>query len=114
MLDISKLSHDPRVYEYYVTDELNTLKVHTKLFLEILYEARKVFSRPLRINCDLFCALGTNDYLVSSEVTINYFKTIEKNVKLKVIDGGYHELHNEIEKYRNDYLDFVKSSLMNN
>lgn len=114
MLDISKLSHDPRVYEYYVTDPLNILKVHTKLFMEILYEARKVFSRPLRVNCDLFCALGTDDYLVSSEVTIHYFKTIEKNVKLKIIEGGYHELHNEIEKYRNDYLDFLKSSLMNN
>jgi len=113
MLDVSKLSHDPRVYESYVSNNLNILKIHSKLFLEILYEARKVFSRPLRINCDLYCVLGTEDFLVSSEVTIDYFKSIEKNAKLKIIEGGYHELHNEIDKFKSEYMDFLKDSIMN-
>lgn len=112
VLDITKLSHDPRVYENYITDELNVLKVHSKLFLEILYEARRVFSRPLRVSCELYCALGTRDYLVDSETTINYFQNVEKNVNLKIIEGGYHELHNEIHKYSDQYFEFLKTSIM--
>ncbi|MFT6632990.1 MAG: alpha-beta hydrolase superfamily lysophospholipase [Bacteriovoracaceae bacterium] len=112
LLDLSKLSHDPRVYESYITDPMNTLKVHTKLFLEILTEAREVFSRPLRINCDLFCAVGTNDGLVDPDSVIEYFTHVEKNAKLFKVDGGYHELHNEIQKYKTPYIEFLKESIM--
>jgi alpha-beta hydrolase superfamily lysophospholipase len=113
LLDLSKLSHDPRVYEVYITDELNSLKVHTKLFLELLAEARDVFSRPLRIKCDSYCAVGTHDGLVEAKSVIEYFECIEKSTKLFKVDGGYHELHNEIEKYKGPYLQFLKNSLMN-
>lgn len=113
LLDLTKLSHDPRIFESYVTDELNVLKIHTKTFLEILYEARKVFSRPLRVSCDLYCATGTADEIVGSDTTIHYFQNIEKNAKLKIIEGGYHELHNEIQKYSQEYLEFLKDSIMN-
>ncbi len=111
LLDLTKLSHDPRVYENYITDPLNTLKVHTKLFLEILAEGKEVFSRPLRVDCDLFCAIGTADVLVDPITTANYFSTIEKNCKLFKVEGGYHELHNEIEKYRTPYFTFLKESI---
>lgn len=113
LLDLSKLSHDPRVYESYITDPLNSLKVHTKLFLELLTEAREVFSRPLRVKCDLFCAVGTKDGLVDSKSIIEYFSNVEKNAKLFKVEGGYHELHNEIEKYRSPYIEFLKDSIMN-
>lgn len=112
ILDLSRLSHDPRVYEAYVTDKLNCLKVHTKTFLEILNEARNVFNRPLRVNCPLFCAVGSKDGLVDPDAVVNYFRTIEKNCILYISDGGYHELHNEIEKYKAPYLDFLKESIM--
>lgn len=112
LLDLSKLSHDPRIYENYVTDDLNCLKVHTKLFLEILNEARHVFCRPLRLKCPLFCAVGSKDGLVNPQAIIDYFQTIEKNGNLFICDGGYHELHNEIEKYREPYFAFLKDSIM--
>jgi alpha-beta hydrolase superfamily lysophospholipase len=112
LLDLSKLSHDPRVYEAYISDPLNSLKIHTKLFLEILTEAREVFSRPLRVKCDLFCAVGTHDGLVDSDSVIEYFNQIEKNAKLLKVEGAYHELHNEIEKYKSIYFEFLKESIM--
>lgn len=112
LIDISKLSHDPRVYEAYINDPLCSLKVHTKLLLEILYAGRQVFSRPLRVKCDLFCALGSADVVVDHTRAKEYFKNIEKNCKLLVVDGGYHELHNEIEKYRDQYFNFLKESFM--
>src|SRR4051812_9194551 len=36
ILDLKKLSHDSRVYENYVKDELCQLKIQSKLFLEVL------------------------------------------------------------------------------
>lgn len=111
LLDLSKLSHDPRVYESYITDTLNSLKVHTKLFFEILNESREVFSRPLRVKCDLFCAVGTNDGLIDADSAIDYFSNIEKNAKLRTFEGAYHELHNEIEKFRTPYFEFLKESI---
>lgn len=111
MIDTTKLSHDPRVYDAYVADKLCSVAIPTKTFFKILYEARKVFSRPLRIECELYCAVGTGDVVVDSETTINYFKTIEKNAQLETIEGGYHELHNEIEKYQAPYFKFLIESI---
>lgn len=111
VLNIRKLSHDSRIYESFVKDELNLLKIHSKLFWELLKTSRDVFSRPLRIECPLFCGIGTDDVLVNPKLVIKYFSTIEKNAQLKIIQDGYHELHNEIEKYRKPYLNFLRQSL---
>lgn len=111
MLDINKLSHDPRVPEAYIADERCILAIPTKTFFIILHEARNVFSRPLRVTCELYCALGSGDEIVAPEATINYFKTIEKNAKLKVIENGYHELHNEVDKYQTPYFKFLKEAI---
>lgn len=112
LLDIKKLSHDIRIYEEYIKDPLNVLKVHTHLFFEILKEAKDVFSKPLRITCDLYVAIGTEDCLVNAPFCIEYFKTVEKQARLYISEGGYHELHNEVEKYSQPFLEFLKESIM--
>lgn len=111
MLNLKKLSHDTRVYEAYVKDELCQLKIHTKLFFELLKTARDVFSRPLRIECPLFCSVGSGDVLVNPKMIETYFTDVEKNAQLKVFEGGYHELHNEIDKYKKPYLNYVRQCL---
>lgn len=111
VLDLKKLSHDGRIYESYVQDELNQLKIHSKLFFEVLRMGRDVFSRPLRADCPLFVSIGTGDGLVHPKLVIEYFTKVEKSAQLKIVEGGYHELHNEIEKYRKPYLNFLRQSL---
>ena len=111
VLNLRKLSHDSRVYESYIKDELTVLKIHTKLYLEVVKASREVFSRPLRVKVPLYCSIGTGDVLVHPGLIIKYFTEIEKNAQLKVFDGGYHELHNEVEKYRKPYLNFLRQSL---
>jgi alpha-beta hydrolase superfamily lysophospholipase len=111
MLDLKKLSHDSRIYEAYVKDEFNTLKIHSKLYWELLKTSKEVFSRPLRVNCPLYCSVGTDDVLVHPKYVMDYFTKIEKNAQLKIIEHGYHELHNEIEKYRQPYFKFLRESL---
>lgn len=112
MLDIKKLSHDPRVYEAYIKDELNILKIHTKLFFNILAEAKDVFSRPLRVNCELYVATGTKDVLINPQALIRYFEKVEKNAILYKCEDAYHEIHNEIEKFKKPYFDFLKNSIL--
>jgi acylglycerol lipase len=111
VLNLRKLSHDSRVYESYIKDEFTILKIHTKLYLEVMKANREVFSRPLRIKCPLYVSIGTEDVLVHPKLLIKYFTEVEKNAQLKIIDGGYHELHNEIEKFRRPYLNFLRQSL---
>ena len=111
LLDLKKLSHDSRVYESYIKDDLCLLKIQTKLFFELLKTARDTFSRPLRAECPLYVSIGTGDVLVNPTAVINYFKKVEKNAQVKVINEGYHELHNEVEKYRKPYLNFLRQSL---
>lgn len=112
VLDIKKLSHDPRVYEEYIKNPMNVLKIHTHLLFEILRESKDVFSKSLRITCDLYVGIGTEDYLVNAPFCIEYFKNVEKQANLYVVEGGYHELHNEIEKYRLPFFDFLKKAIM--
>jgi len=111
VLDLKKLSHDHRVYESYIKDELNHLKIHTKLYIEVMKASREVFSRPLRIKCPSFCVVGTKDALVNSGLVIDYFTNVEKQTHLKIFKDGYHELHNEIEKFKTPYLSFLRQSL---
>ncbi|MCO4755947.1 MAG: lysophospholipase [Bacteriovoracaceae bacterium] len=112
VLDLKKLSHDPRVYGNYVSDPLNILKIHSHLFLEILAKSREVFSRPLRIKSDLYVAIGSEDVLVNAKACIEYFQKVEKHAKLYVSKGGWHELHNETERFRKPYLEFLEESIM--
>lgn len=112
MLDIKKLSHDARVYEHYISDKLNSLKIETKLLFCLIAESREVFSKPLRVNCELYVAVGTKDVLINPNALIKYFSTIEKNANLFKVEGAYHEIHNEVEKYRKPYIDFLINSLV--
>lgn len=111
VLNLKRLSHDERVYESYIKDELNHLQIHTHLYFELLSTAREVFSRPLRAECPLYVSIGTEDGLVNPSMVIEYFSKVEKNALLKKFEGGYHELHNEVEKFRKPYLNFLRHSL---
>jgi acylglycerol lipase len=111
IVNLRKLSHDSRVYDAYVKDEYTHKKTHTKLLFEIIRMSREVFSRPLRIECELFVAVGTGDGVVSSSLAVEYFTEIEKSAQLKVFEGAYHELHNEVDKWRKPYIQFLRQSL---
>ena len=112
ILDLEKLSHDPRVYKDYIQDPLNRIKIHTHLLFEILAGSRKVFSRPLRAQCDLYVAIGSEDELVNAPACIDYFQKTEKQAKLEIFEGAWHEMHNEVERYRAPYLKYLESCLM--
>jgi alpha-beta hydrolase superfamily lysophospholipase len=112
ILDLNYLSHDSRVLQTYLKDPLNNLAIQSKLFFEILAEQKLVFCKPLRAKCPLFVSIGTEDRLVHPKYVIEYFSNIEKGTNLKVFEGAYHEIHNEIERYSVPYFEFLKNSLI--
>jgi alpha-beta hydrolase superfamily lysophospholipase len=112
LVDLKYLSHDPRVREDYINDEYNVLKPHSKLIFELVKASKDVFSRPLRIECPAFCSYGTEDKVVHVGQLENYLTMIDKSFKVQKFDEAYHEIHNEIEKYRLPYFKFLKESLL--
>jgi acylglycerol lipase len=112
LVDLKYLSHDTRVREAYIADELNSLKIHSKLALELVNASRQVFSKPLRCKTALYAAIGTEDKIVNYPAFKSYFETHAKGAQVLYVKDAYHEMHNEIEKYRTPYLDFLKKSLL--
>ncbi len=112
LVDLAFLSHNVKVKDDYLDDCYNHTKLHSKLLLELVKSSKKVFSRPLRPKCPAFCTYGTEDKVVSVEDLEDYFSMVEKGFKVKKIGGAYHEIHNEIEKYRLPYFDYLKSCFL--
>ena len=112
LVDLNYLSHDPMVKENYIQDELNSMKLHSKLLFEMVKCSKETFSRPLRPECPMFATIGTMDKIVNFEACDKYFKQIEKAVDYQTFDDAYHELHNEIEKYRKPYFYHLKKVFM--
>ncbi|MGZ3789886.1 MAG: alpha/beta fold hydrolase [Bacteriovorax sp.] len=109
LVDLAYLSHDPRVKEEYCRDELNSVKLQSKLIFELMKTAQATFARPLRSKCPSFVTVGGGDRVVGTHNVVEYFTHVDKSFNLKIIDGAYHEIHNEIEKYRKPYFDHLKT-----
>jgi acylglycerol lipase len=110
LVDLNYLSHDVHVKDKYVQDPLNCLKLHTKLVLGMVETSKRVFARPLRPECPLYVSYGSDDKIVGVKDLKNYFTFVEKAVSLTEFTGAYHEIHNEIEKYRKPYFDYLRKT----
>ena len=111
LVDLKGLSHDQEVGENYVEDPLNKLELNTRLLLGMIRYSRETFSRPINPKGQMYCCVGSEDQIVSPQAVINYFSGIEKKVRLKVIEGAYHEIHNEIEKYQKPYFEYIRECI---
>ena len=109
LVDMNNFSHDPRIKEDYIKDPLNSLKLESKLLLEMMKTSKETFSRPLRSKCPSYVSVGSNDLIIGYKELVNYFTNIDKSFQLKIFDGAYHEIHNEIEKYRKPYFAHLKT-----
>ncbi|MCO4795205.1 MAG: alpha/beta fold hydrolase [Bacteriovoracaceae bacterium] len=112
LVDLNYLSHDPLVKENYTADDLNIMKLHTKLLFEMVKCSKETFSRPLRPETPMYVTIGDMDKIVNFEACDKYFKLVEKAVHYQTFDEAYHELHNEIEKFRKPYFEHLKKVFM--
>lgn len=111
-VNLDNLSHKANVKIDYLEDELNCQRLHTKLVFELVRWSKTVFSLPIRPSCPVACAVGGDDSIVSPKRCQEYFQNIEKGVSFKLIEGAFHEMHNEVNKYKGPYFDFLKASVL--
>lgn len=109
LVDLNYLSHYQEVKVSYESDELNCLKLHTNLVLGMVKTAKEVFSRPIRPKCPSYVSVGGGDKIVNVQAMKHYFTQVEKAFNLTIFDEAYHEVHNEIDKYKRPYFNYLKN-----
>lgn len=91
------LSHDPAITETVKADPYYLEGVSIRLGLDLLragewIRSQKEFPLPLLIQ------QGTGDRVVEPSLSVQFAKGLSGDVTLKLWEGLYHELHNEVEK----------------
>jgi alpha-beta hydrolase superfamily lysophospholipase len=103
-LNAEHLSTDKQVVEKYKTDPL----VHDRISVSLFHSAVKAGSSSLQksseIRCPLLLMHGTSDMICSASAS-SVLASGNSNIELKLWQGGYHELHNEL--FRNEVASYI-------
>lgn len=99
LVDATLLSHDPKVVEAFVKDPLVSPYATIGIGNEILSNLETIFALAPKIQTPLLLLHGSGDRYCSPEGTKRFFKELVLAQKeLKIYEGFYHELFNEIGK----------------
>ena len=99
-LDTNYLSHDKRVVETYNTDPMVFHgKMPARLSAEMLRAMTRVSDEAARITLPLFILHGSGDQIVDlAGAKMLYEKANSTDKTLKIYEGLYHEVHNELDR----------------
>ncbi len=97
-LDTSKLSHDKAVVDKYINDPLVHDRVTSSMGMEMLDAAKWLQDNAGKIDVPLLLMHGSSDEITSPKGTEEFAKKATGDITLKLWDGWYHEIHNEIGK----------------
>jgi alpha-beta hydrolase superfamily lysophospholipase len=98
------MSRDPKVVEAYNNDPLIHGMISLGVFGSITSAAKETLSRASEITLPLLLVHGRDDKITSAAATMEVAAAAPK-ATLKLWDGGYHELHNDL--VRDDHFDFI-------
>lgn len=103
-LNVDHISNDKEVVKEYINDPL----VHDKISVSLVHEAFRAGARALEdaheLKTPMLLIHGSDDKICSPEGS-REFASKTKMAELKIWEGGYHELHNEI--FKRDVFNFV-------
>lgn len=99
-IDAKFLSHDPEVVKNYKTDPLvNADKITARLSYEMLINFKNLKTTIKNFKINLLVQCGSEDKIIKGgEELDDLFKMDYKTIK--IYEGLYHEVYNEIEKDR--------------
>lgn len=95
-LNSEDISHDPEVIRNYPGDPLNHNKISFRLFHEIYEGGLHALRNVYKINYPFLLMHGTADNITSPKASEKYVMNTTKRTHLKLWEGQYHELHNEL------------------
>ena len=96
-LNVNHISHDKVVVEKYKNDPLVHDKISVGLFISTMEAGTYAMKNASELEIPTLLMHGSDDLITSPEGS-REFAGKTKMVKLKIWDGGYHELHNETFK----------------
>jgi acylglycerol lipase len=97
-LDANMLSHDQKVVDAYKQDPLVHDQVSFAMGKNLLDMFPWVFEHAGELNVPLLLMHGTEDKIAFSRGSQEFADKAGDKVTLKIWDGMYHEIHNELEQ----------------
>jgi alpha-beta hydrolase superfamily lysophospholipase len=96
-LNVNHISHDNAAVEKYTNDPLVHGKISVSLFSGAMSAAKYSLAHAAELKIPTLLLHGSDDLITSPEAS-REFAGKSNMVELKIWDGGYHELHNEVFK----------------
>jgi len=98
-LDPKWICRDTEVVRNYKRDPLVSKKTTLKLITEMFKNQERILGLAKRIKVPLFVMHAGDDHITSPDASREFYELVPgKNKKLKIYEGFYHELFNEIGK----------------
>jgi len=109
-LVVEDISHDKAVVEKYKSDPLVHGKISVGLFLGATTAGKYVLANSASIKVPILLMHGSEDHIASPEAS-RELASGNKLVDLRIWEGGYHELHNEL--FRDEVYKYIISWINN-
>lgn len=97
-LDTDMLSHDPKIVKAYIDDPLVHAKVSTGFFFGVKEAGEWAVENASNLSIPMLVNHGGDDQITSVGQSKVFVSNAGKHARLKIWDGMYHEIHNEINK----------------
>ncbi|HHG83850.1 MAG TPA: alpha/beta hydrolase [Bacteroidetes bacterium] len=112
-LDTAFLSHNQSVIDAYKNDPLVHGKISPRLFLETAAAGEFSIANAKNVKIPVIIMHGSDDQITSPKGSEEFHAGIPARSSLKIYEGQYHEIHNEVENslVLADMLQFLNSHL---
>jgi len=97
-LDANHISRDKAVVKKYEDDPLVHNKISARMGLSLIDSGEYAIEHAAEVKMPLYIIHGDDDKLTSCEASKEFKSRAGENVKLEVLVGHYHEVHNEPDK----------------
>ncbi|MFC1771476.1 alpha/beta hydrolase [Candidatus Margulisiibacteriota bacterium] len=104
-LDISNLSHDPKIIREYQEDPLVHDKISASTFIHLVQAGEWALKHAAELPFPLLLMHGSGDIITSYSASEHFAQRAGEKCTFKLWDGLYHELHNELQRQK--VIDFV-------
>jgi alpha-beta hydrolase superfamily lysophospholipase len=97
-LKAEDISRDLRVVHAYRTDNLVHNRISLRLFKQVYLAGIAASMSIYKVNVPLLVMHGTADNITSCRTTRNFVRNSSNRTTFIEWEGGYHELHNDLDK----------------
>ncbi|WP_439132640.1 alpha/beta hydrolase [Polaribacter sp.] len=111
-LDIQAISRDKAEVKKYMNDKLIHTKISPNYSIKFIETGNWAISNASKLALPMLLVHGTEDCIISYKGTQEFAKNTKK-ATLKLYEGGYHELHNDLckEEMLQDVVNWLNSQL---